>query len=100
MPRFSLAALALPRRVVIAGSVTGGGKALGESEMQTAFRVTKQIAEIAGQSSAVTISANADGLPQRRRETPVGSGGKRGLRGRITGRKSPPAEGEPQRPCQ
>jgi pimeloyl-ACP methyl ester carboxylesterase len=35
-----LAALALPRRVVIAGGVTGGGKALSNDELQLAFAVT------------------------------------------------------------
>lgn len=57
-----LAALALPRRVIIAGSVSGGGKALNDQQLQAAFRVTTQIAEIADASSAVVVTTKSDDL--------------------------------------
>jgi dienelactone hydrolase len=55
-----LAGLALPRRVVIAGGVTGSGKALTKGELQSAFRPTTDIAHVAGASSALIITEKID----------------------------------------
>jgi hypothetical protein len=55
-----LAGLALPRRVVIAGGVTGGGKPLTQGELRSAFRATTDIAQLANTSSAPVITEKID----------------------------------------
>ncbi|MFO1092451.1 MAG: alpha/beta hydrolase family protein [Planctomycetaceae bacterium] len=50
-----LAALALPRRVVIAGGVTGGGTVLSEAELHSSYAVTRDIAKTMDVPAAVVI---------------------------------------------
>lgn len=57
-----LAALALPRRVVIAGGVSGGGDALGEEELSRAYDVTRKLATMTTQSDAFVVRANSDNV--------------------------------------
>lgn len=57
-----LAALALPRQVIIAGGVTGGGQPLDQSQLQTAYRVTRRLAELSGCFEAAVIGARGDGV--------------------------------------
>ena len=53
-----IAALALPRKVVIAGGVTGGGAVLSDERLRDAYGVTQQIADLQGGSTSLTIQAN------------------------------------------
>jgi pimeloyl-ACP methyl ester carboxylesterase len=55
-----LAALALPRRVVIAGGVSGGGELLGEEELSRAYEISRNLATMTNQSDFFVIRANAD----------------------------------------
>jgi hypothetical protein len=57
-----LAALALPRRVVIAGGVNGGGEVLGEEELSRAYEITHRLAAIAGQTEALVIRESSDSI--------------------------------------
>jgi hypothetical protein len=57
-----LAALALPRRVVIAGGVTGGGQVLDDPQLRSAFDATKQLADLSGRADALTIVPDASQL--------------------------------------
>jgi hypothetical protein len=57
-----LAALALPRRVVIAGGVTGGGQVLDDPQLRSAFEATKQLADLSGRADALTIVPDASRL--------------------------------------
>jgi len=57
-----LAALALPRRVVIAGGVTGGGQVLDDPQLRSAFEATKQLADLSGRADALTIVPDASQL--------------------------------------
>ena len=54
-----LAALALPRRVVIAGGVTGGGQVLDELQLQEAYRAPRLIAATIGADESVVIRRDA-----------------------------------------
>jgi hypothetical protein len=55
-----LAALALPRRVVIAGGVSGGGDALGEEELSQAYDVTRKLATMTKNGDSLVIRSNSD----------------------------------------
>jgi dienelactone hydrolase len=57
-----LAALALPRRVVIAGGVSGGGEVLGEEELSRAYEITRTLAGIAKQPGSFVLRANGDSV--------------------------------------
>jgi len=50
-----LAALALPRRVVIAGGVTGGGATLTADQLPSAYAATRDIATVIGNPDSVVI---------------------------------------------
>lgn len=55
-----LAALALPKRVVIAGGVTGAGATLNAEQLQSAYAATLGVAETIGASESVVICADAN----------------------------------------
>jgi len=55
-----LAALIAPRRLVIAGGVTGGGKALDASALKDQFNFTRHIYSISRSDAALTILDSTD----------------------------------------
>lgn len=57
-----LAALALPRRVVIAGGVAGGGETLDESQLQEIYRATRDIAAMIDAEKSLLIRPTGDDL--------------------------------------
>ena len=57
-----LAALIAPRKLIIAGAVTGGGQALNEAPLQEQFRFTQAIYALENAPGAFILLADANGL--------------------------------------